>query len=144
MPRLKYTTTEDLKISKKIVDQVIGQEEAVKIIKKASKQRRNVLLIGSPGTGKSLIGQALAELLPKEKLQDILSYANPSDDNVPLIKSMPKGKGKEIITRAKIQSIGGFDKIVPSEGLVFIYKGKTYKLTGIFAPINQLTGLMTF
>ena len=45
---------------------------------------------------------------------------------------------------AKIQSIGGFDKIVPSEGLVFIYKGKTYKLTGIFAPINQLTGLMTF
>jgi len=45
---------------------------------------------------------------------------------------------------AKIKSIGGFDKIVPSEGLVFIYKGKTYKLTGAFAPINQITGLMTF
>jgi hypothetical protein len=45
---------------------------------------------------------------------------------------------------AKIQSIGGFNSIVPSEGLVFIYKGNTYKLTGAFAPINQITGLMTF
>ena len=45
---------------------------------------------------------------------------------------------------AKIQAIGGFDKIVPSEGLVFIYKGNTYKLTGAFASINQITGLMTF
>jgi hypothetical protein len=45
---------------------------------------------------------------------------------------------------AKIQSIGGFDSIVPSEGLVFIYKGNTYKLTGAFAPVNQITGLMTF
>ena len=44
----------------------------------------------------------------------------------------------------KIQSMGGFEKIIPSEGLVFIYKGNTYKLTGIFAPINQITGLMNF
>ena len=44
----------------------------------------------------------------------------------------------------KISSIGGFKKIVPSEGLVFIYKGKTYKLTGAFAPVNQITGMMTF
>jgi len=40
--------------------------------------------------------------------------------------------------------MGGFEKIIPSEGLVFIYKGNTYKLTGIFAPINQITGLMNF
>lgn len=45
---------------------------------------------------------------------------------------------------AKIKAIGGFKTIIPSEGLVFIYKGKTYKLTGSFAPINQITGLMTF
>jgi len=45
---------------------------------------------------------------------------------------------------AKIQAIGGFKTIVPSEGLVFIYKGNTYKLTGAFAPINQITGLMSF
>tara|TARA_R110000851_G_scaffold57452_2_gene133843 strand:- start:273 stop:2144 length:1872 start_codon:yes stop_codon:yes gene_type:complete len=45
---------------------------------------------------------------------------------------------------AKIQAIGGFNTIVPSEGLVFVYKGKTYKLTGAFAPVNQITGLMAF
>src|SRR3989344_5705403 len=32
---LKYKTTKDIKISKNIVDKVIGQEESVNIIKKA-------------------------------------------------------------------------------------------------------------
>jgi len=44
----------------------------------------------------------------------------------------------------KIASIGGFKTIIPSEGLVFIYKGNTYKLTGAFAPVNQIAGMMTF
>ena len=44
----------------------------------------------------------------------------------------------------KLNSIGGMKAIVPSEGLVFIYKGSTYKLTGAFAPINQITGMMYF
>jgi hypothetical protein len=45
---------------------------------------------------------------------------------------------------SKLDSIGGLDAIVPSEGLVFKYNGNTYKFTGAFAPINQITGLMTF
>ena len=44
----------------------------------------------------------------------------------------------------RIEDIGGFDKLVPSEGIVFIYKGKTYKLTGLFAPVNQLLGLTKY
>ena len=44
----------------------------------------------------------------------------------------------------KLQSIGGIDSIVPSEGIVFKYGGKTYKFTGTFAPINQITGLIDF
>ena len=44
----------------------------------------------------------------------------------------------------RIEDMGGFEKIVPSEGIVFVYKGKTYKLTGLFAPVNQLLGLMKF
>jgi hypothetical protein len=44
----------------------------------------------------------------------------------------------------KLNSIGGMNAIVPSEGLVFVYKGKTYKLTGAFAPINQITGMIYF
>ena len=44
----------------------------------------------------------------------------------------------------KLTKIGGLDSIVPSEGVVFKYNGNTYKFTGAFAPINQITGLMTF
>ena len=44
----------------------------------------------------------------------------------------------------KLNAIGGLKSIVPSEGIVFKYNGKTYKFTGAFAPINQITGLMTF
>ena len=44
----------------------------------------------------------------------------------------------------KLNSIGGMNSIVPSEGIVFIYKGNTYKLTGAFAPINQITGMIHF
>ena len=44
----------------------------------------------------------------------------------------------------RLESIGGFDAVVPSEGIVFQYKGKTYKLTGAFAPINQILGTIKY
>jgi hypothetical protein len=44
----------------------------------------------------------------------------------------------------KLNSIGGLDAVIPSEGIVFKYNGKTYKFTGAFAPVNQITGMMTF
>lgn len=44
----------------------------------------------------------------------------------------------------KIQAIGGLDRLVPSEGIVFKFNGKTYKFTGLYAPINQLLGLGRF
>ena len=44
----------------------------------------------------------------------------------------------------KLNSIGGLKKIVPVEGIVFKYKGNTYKFTGAFAPVNQILGLVSF
>lgn len=45
---------------------------------------------------------------------------------------------------ARLNAIGGSKSIAPSEGVVFQYKGGTYKLTGTFAPINQIMGIMRF
>jgi hypothetical protein len=44
----------------------------------------------------------------------------------------------------RLDKIGGFDAIVPSEGIVFKHKGKLYKLTGAFAPVNQIIGYIKF
>jgi len=41
----------------------------------------------------------------------------------------------------RLNQLGGIDRIVASEGLVFFYNGKTYKLTGTFAPLNQILGI---
>ena len=45
---------------------------------------------------------------------------------------------------ARLTAIGGTSAIAPTEGVVFQYKGGTYKLTGTFAPINQIMGMMRF
>lgn len=44
----------------------------------------------------------------------------------------------------RLDRIGGIESIVPTEGIVFVYKGKTYKLTGTFAAINQLMGIIKY
>lgn len=55
-----------------------------------------------------------------------------------------KNLDKLEVELARIEALGGFDKIVPNEGIVFNYKGNTFKLTGAFAPLNQILGIFTF
>ena len=44
------TTTADVKVPTKLIDQVIGQDQAVEVAVKAANQKRHLLLIGDPGT----------------------------------------------------------------------------------------------
>ncbi|WP_340817797.1 ATP-dependent protease LonB [Methanolobus sp. WCC4] len=99
-----FDTTDSIDVPELLIDQIIGQEHAVEVVKKAASQRRHVMMIGSPGTGKSLLAKAMAELLPKEELQDIMAYPNPEDNNNPKIRSVPAGKGREIVMAHKMEA----------------------------------------
>ena len=70
-------------------------------------------------------------------------------DVINAIKTVKSGGDIKKIQTLKLQldklnKIGGLSAIVPSEGIVFKYKGKTYKFTGAFAPVNQILGLLNF
>ena len=62
------------------------------------------------------------------------------------IKDVKAGGDEKKIKKLQLElermaALGGVDKIVPNEGIVFVFKGMTLKLTGSFAPLNQILGL---
>ena len=100
----RFETTDEIKIPSSLVDQVIGQDEAVKVIRKAAEQKRHVILIGDPGTGKSMLARSMTDFLPRGDLQDVIAYHNPDDGNEPKIRMVPAGKGKEIVQAQKAEA----------------------------------------
>ena len=141
----KFKTTQEIKVSNKIIDQILGQDKAVEIVKKAAAQRRNVLLLGSPGTGKSMLAQGMAELMPAENLRDALAHPNEFDENNPKIITVttyPHGLPSE--TASEEQRMGQGRRII------FTNKMKKHmpKKTGISPLLTiliiLLAGLLIF
>ena len=98
-----FSTTEDVPIPERLVDQVIGQEAGSIVIKKAAEQRRHMMMIGDPGTGKSMLARSMTELIPQDKLEDILCYPNADDENEPRVRTVPAGRGDRIVKSQKFQ-----------------------------------------
>ncbi len=96
--------TSSVAIPDQLIDQVIGQENALEVVRLAAQQRRFLLIIGEPGTGKSLLGQSVAELLNNEGLEDLVSEENKEDPLAPSVKSHPAGQGEKIVAEAKQRS----------------------------------------
>lgn len=77
---------------------------------------------------------------PTEATKQMVARLHKTVDDVKKLGD-PKKLEKLKLELQRLQALGGFEKIVPNEGIVFVYNGNTYKLTGAFAPLNQILGL---
>lgn len=136
---LEFETTADIKVPEQLIDQVVGQDHAVNAARKAAVQKRHVMLIGSPGTGKSMVAKGMAELLPKEDLEDIVVHTNPEEPNQPKIRVIPAGKGKEIVDAYKQEAM---KKSQAKNFLIFMLVFFVIGYTLLVSPEHFLWGII--
>lgn len=91
---MQETKEETKLIEPKLINQVIGQPKAVEAVKRAASAHRNLLFIGLPGTGKSMLGKSLSEMLGSRDLFDVISKHNADDASKPKIEMVPAGDGE--------------------------------------------------
>jgi ATP-dependent Lon protease len=139
---LTYETTANVEVPTRLVDQVIGQDDAVEVAKKAATQKRHMILIGEPGTGKSMLARAMVDFLPKEPLQDILAYPNTDDPNEPKIRVVPAGKGKEIVAAQKLEAAARKEQkmLIIAVLAIVIFLAAIYFV--LVSPTHDLTALL--
>ncbi|MDD4222089.1 MAG: ATP-binding protein [Candidatus Methanomethylophilus sp.] len=100
----KIKNTDDILIPADPLDRVLGQEEAIALAKIAAVQRRNLLLIGPPGTGKSMIAHAIAMNLPKPE-HEVRVLHNPENPERPLLEVLD-AKAVKAEENATKESVG--------------------------------------
>lgn len=82
-------STADIVVPFDVMDRIIGQDNAIEKVHVAMMQKRNLLLVGPPGVGKSMIAQALANHLQAPQVQ-VSVVDNPSNPNKPVIEIMSR------------------------------------------------------
>ncbi|UAL08320.1 MAG: ATP-binding protein [Candidatus Methanogranum gryphiswaldense] len=87
-------STADIQIPPDPLDRVLGQEEAIALAKIAAIQHRHLLLVGPPGTGKSMIARAISMNLPKPK-QEIRVVKNPENSERPFLEVLNEDQVNE-------------------------------------------------
>lgn len=92
----------------------------------------------------------LVALNPDESVRKMKADLKNSIEQIKIAAKTPEYEDADAAMRflkrelQRLKDIGGMNTIVPTEGLVFTYNGKLYKLTGAFAPVNQILGYLKF
>jgi hypothetical protein len=93
-----------------------------------------------------------------EMMKNISAFlsANPTEaaaamrkDIDSVISSIRKNGDEKDVAKLEVElnrvaAAGGLESIVPTEGITFVYKGKLYKYTGIFAPLHQIRSILAY
>ncbi len=129
-------TTEDVLIPPDPLKRVVGQEEAVRLARLAAKQRRHFLLVGPPGTGKSMIAQALSLHLPLPT-EEIRVVHNPENPERPLVEV----RTRDEVVREATERKGAEGEIIDAkEAPVNVAERLGYKCRqcGNFSPPSEV------
>jgi nicotinamide mononucleotide adenylyltransferase len=125
-PKIKFVKTIDSRLTEFNGEAVLPiQKTIVKVGIDALSRATDLLAAGNPLAAKKI----------REKLFKAIEQIKNSNDERKLA----------LLSRLS-QTLEDIDlnNLIPSEGLVFSYKGKLYKLTGVFGPINQIVGAVKF
>ena len=117
------STTAAILIPADPLKRVIGQDEAVELARIAARQRRHLLLVGPPGTGKSMIAQALALHLPRPT-EEVRVVHNPENPERPLVEVRSEA---EIIQERKSKGSAEGDLIEPEAAPVNVAERLGYR-----------------
>ena len=116
-------TTRDIIIPHDPLKRVIGQDEAVDLASIAASQHRHILLVGPPGTGKSMIAQALALHLPAPS-EEIRVVHNPQNPERPFVQVLNR---QQVESETKTQESAEGELIDPKAVPVNVAERLGYK-----------------
>lgn len=104
------SSTDEIAIPDDPLYRVLGQEEAIELAKVAAKQRRHLLLVGPPGTGKSMIARAISMQMPKVKSEVRVAH-NPENPERPFLEVL----SEEEVLKENTSLAGASGKLIDPE-----------------------------
>jgi len=121
IPKMDYTPPDDLPSSALYADfsEIKGQEHVKRALEVAAAGSHNLLMIGPPGAGKTLLARAIPGILPRMTIEEALdvtriySIADQLPDDVPLIRQRPFRAPHHTISHAGL--VGGGNWPNPGE-----------------------------